>query len=139
MRQSNGVLIVILIVLLVTSVALIVFGANAVQKARQAMDFAMRERERAVHAEIEALEARREAEHHAAIAQATTAFLQDLLRSVDPASGGDVTVAEVLEQAELRADDQLADQPEILERVRETIDRARRELEGEGDPGGGGT
>ena len=55
-------------------------------------------------------------------AQVITGFLLDVLGSADPrARGREVTVAEVLEGAAKRAEEQLAGQPEQLEAMRATI------------------
>jgi serine/threonine-protein kinase len=55
-------------------------------------------------------------------AQVITGFLLDVLGSADPrARGREVTVAEVLEGAAARAEEQLASQPDQLEAMRATI------------------
>lgn len=55
-------------------------------------------------------------------AQRINAFLQDMLKTPDPAEKGrDVTVREVLDEAAASAETQLSDQPEVQAAVRSTI------------------
>ncbi len=80
----------------------------------------------AAHAKTErdAAVAAREAEvTQRATAERTNAFLQHMLASANPKTTGttELTVREVLDQAALRVDSELADQPEVAAAIHDTI------------------
>jgi tetratricopeptide (TPR) repeat protein len=83
-----------------------------------------RQREEAVKARAGEMEQRRMAEARLAEAEATVKFLDDMLGAADPlASGKDVTVRQVLDQASKAIGPQFADQPAVAARLHGTIGR----------------
>ncbi|MCC6968749.1 MAG: serine/threonine protein kinase, partial [Phycisphaerales bacterium] len=85
---------------------------------------ASREREEAVKARAGEMEQRRMAETRLAEAEATVRFLDDMLGAADPmASGKDVTVRQVLDQAARTIGPQFADRPAVAARLHGTIGR----------------
>ncbi len=85
---------------------------------------ASREREEAVRARAGEAEQRRVAEARLAEAEATVKFLDDMLGAADPmASGKDVTVRQVLDQATRTIGPQFADRPAVAARLHATIGR----------------
>ncbi|MBX3358528.1 MAG: serine/threonine protein kinase [Phycisphaeraceae bacterium] len=104
--------------------ALIVAGAvlAAVAGTSWGLAWALRERERAETQAAAAEKARDEAE-------AVTAFLSNMLDSVDPAQHGkDVRVREVLDKASLTIGTEMADRPLVESRLRQTIGNSYRSL-----------
>jgi len=73
---------------------------------------------------------RQRAETEAAKAEQTSAFLQNMLSSIDPAKaqGREVTVREVLDKASETIDEELADQPEVRAAIHATMGNAYASL-----------
>ncbi len=85
---------------------------------------AKREREEAERARVGEAEQRRIAESRLAESEATVRFLDEMLGAADPmASGKDVTVRQVLDQASRALGAQYADRPVVAARLHGTIGR----------------
>ena len=128
-RNRMGVLACALIALalLIGLVGTVTFALRAAEQQRIAEDNeerALSEKTRAEAALAQEAEQRRLAEQNQQTAQRVQTFLQRMLESVDPerARGRDVTILrEILDQAAEQAEDELADQPEVLATILNTI------------------